>query len=133
MEWSDDTKLSAFFWMVPRSRRKKVMVGDAGFSGGMERWNAVVDEGVGTVPCVESAGKMVGDVGCCTPNPMDVCEDLHDDELDLGGEWRDWHMDDPELESDDENEGNVRKSRKKKEKDRSEGKGGARSSNLVES
>ena len=45
-----------------------------------------------------SAGKMVGDVGYCTPNAVDVCENLHDDELHLGNESRDWHMDDPELE-----------------------------------
>ena len=32
-------------------------------------------------------GKMVGDVANCTPNPWDVCEDLHDDEVDVGDEW----------------------------------------------
>ena len=36
----------------------------------------------------------VVDVGYCTPNLVNVCEDLHDDEVDLGDEWRNWHMDD---------------------------------------
>ena len=64
---------------------------------------------------------MVGDVGYCTPKPMEVCEDLRDDDKpDLGDEWKDWNMDDQELESDDETEDNVWKKRKRK--DLSEGK-----------
>ena len=36
--------------------------------------------------------------GYCTPNPMDVCEDPHDEEPDLSDEWKVWHVNDSELE-----------------------------------
>ena len=37
----------------------------------------------------------VVDVGYCSPNPVNVCEDLHCDEVDLGDvPRRDWHVDD---------------------------------------
>ena len=73
----------------------------------------------------------MGDVGYCSPKLVNVCEELHDDEVGLGDEWRDWHVDDPGLECDDETEAIVRKERKKGE-DQGEGMGGAGSSNLVE-
>ena len=53
------------------------------------------------------------DVGYCTPTLVHVCEDLHDDEVDPGDAWRDWHMDDPGLEGDDETEEIVRKIRRR--------------------
>ena len=67
-----------------------------------------------------------------TPTPVHVCEDLHDDEVDLGDEWRNWHMDDSKLEGDDETEAIVRKKRRNKIMDQGVGKGGAGSSHLVE-
>ena len=58
----------------------------------------------------------VVDVGYCTRNLVNLCEDLHDDEVDPG------------MEGDDETEKIVRKKRQ----DQGEGKGGAGSSNLIE-
>ena len=53
----------------------KILIGDVSYCGGKERWSASCEDGVDIVLCAVSAGKMVGDVGYCTPNPMDVCED----------------------------------------------------------
>ena len=56
----------------------------------------------------------MGDVGYCSPKLVNVCEELHDDEVDLGDEWRDdWHMDDPGLDGDEETEAIVRKKRRR--------------------
>ena len=81
------------------------MIGDAGFSGGRERWSAIFDTNVDLVLRVEFAGKMVGGLGHCTPNLVNLCEDLHDDEVDPG------------MEGDDATEEIVRKKTKKKRKD----------------
>ena len=93
---------------------KKEIPGDAGFSVVRERWSAIFDTDVTKVLYSEFAGKMVVDVGYCTPTPVHVCEEFHCDEVDLGDvPWRDWHMDDPGLEGDDETEEIVRKIRRR--------------------
>ena len=46
------------------------------------------DTDVDLVLCADSAGKVVVDVRLSTPILVDMCEDLHDDEVDLGDEWR---------------------------------------------
>ena len=46
-------------------------------------------------------GKLVVYVGYRVGSPMDVSDDLQEEALDLEYERRIWHMDDPQLESDD--------------------------------
>ena len=83
-------------------------------------------------------GKLCGAPTCCTgartlrcPGPggarrvwgdplgaralpsQDFCDDFSDFEPDVGDEWRNWHMDDREWESDGDTEGNVRNKREK--------------------
>ena len=84
---------------------KKEMIGDAGFSGGRERWSAIFDTDVTKVLQKDFAEKMVCDVGYCTPKLVNVSEDLHDDEVDPG------------MEGDDATEEIARKKRKKKRQD----------------
>ena len=61
---------------------------------------------------------------------MHLSNELQDDEPDL--EWRDWQMYDTKLESEDMDDMGSAEEDEKKEKDRSEGEGGDRSSNHVE-
>ena len=44
---------------------------------------------------------------------MDVYEDHQDEEPDLGDEWKNWHMNDPQFEDEDVDEMEMRKKMKK--------------------
>ena len=107
------------------------MVGDAGCCGGRERWSASYDDDTGVVTPAVAVGKMVGDVGYCVQSLLDVSGDLQQ-EPDLGDELRNWHMDDPELESDDEAEVVVWKKKKTVERVQGQDEVSDRSSNTVD-
>ena len=90
------------------------IVGNVVYCGERERWVACCDDATDMDIC-GCREKVVGNVGSCVQNHMDVSGDLQD--MDLGGDWRNWQMDDLGLEVDDEAVVRVWKERKEVRKE----------------